>query len=64
MGKKSISKKGDFKMDKLIYQVVLLEDGIRSYDCCLCGKSFLESIDIENHIEEHKRKIIKELKDG
>lgn len=47
------------------YTTERLEDGVLSYDCSLCPKSFLEKFEIENHIsEKHNRKvdILKNLK--
>ena len=39
--------------EKVIYKLVELEDGTFSYDCQLCGKSFLESAEVEQHVQEH-----------
>jgi len=42
--------------ERLLYSVILLEDGVKTYDCELCDKSYLESQNIENHLKEHEEK--------
>jgi len=39
--------------EKLLYSVILLEDGVKTYDCELCGKSYLESGSMERHLKDH-----------
>lgn len=49
-------------MEQKLYEVILLEDGIWSYDCALCEKSFLEDQEIKDHIKEcHKGRYDMEL---
>ena len=44
-------------MEQKLYEVILLEDGIWSYDCMLCDKSFLEDEEIKDHLKkEHNIK--------
>ncbi len=47
-------------METVLYIVSLLEDEVKTYDCQLCDKSFLESKEIETHIKDHQIKILKE----
>ena len=48
------------KKEKIIfscndYVIMKLEDGILSYDCNHCGRSYLEEKNIKKHVIEHKR---------
>ena len=41
-------------MDKKLFSVEVLEDGVTSYDCLLCPDSFLEKDQLDVHITMHK----------